>query len=195
MSETSEIENERREFLTHATAATAAVGVAAAAVPFVQYWSPSAAAEDAAGPVEVDLSTLEPGQQLTVAWRGKPVWVIRRTPEMLEEIDEINSSDLRDPLSKVDQQPAYAQNLYRSINPEYLVLVGLCTHLGCSPTYRPDVGSVKATWPGGFYCSCHGSTFDLSGRVYKGVPAPSNLEVPPYHFSNEKTLIIGESKA
>lgn len=137
---------------------------------------------------------MEPGEQAIVEWRGKPVWIIKRTKDMLKDIDH-HDAELRDPESLVDQQPEYAKNKYRSINPEYLVLIGICTHLGCSPKYKPSMGELGPDWPGGFFCPCHGSTFDLSGRVFKGVPAPINLEVPPYRFVNEHTLIIGEDEA
>ncbi|KTD25532.1 ubiquinol--cytochrome c reductase, iron-sulfur subunit [Legionella maceachernii] len=141
----------------------------------------------------VDLSKLEPGQQVTVEWRGKPVWIIRRTKEMLAQING-HDAQLRDPESLVEQQPSYAKNQYRSINPEYLVLVGICTHLGCSPKYTPTKNELGSHWPGGFYCPCHGSTFDLAGRVFKGVPAPINLEVPPYQFISENVIVIGQDQ-
>jgi ubiquinol-cytochrome c reductase iron-sulfur subunit len=143
--------------------------------------------------VQVDLSKLEPGQQVTVAWQGKPVWIIRRTKTMLEQL-ALDEALLRDPNSLVDQQPEYAKNRYRSINPEYLVLIGICTHLGCSPKYTPEVNELGPHWPGGFFCPCHGSTFDLAGRVFKGVPAPINLQVPPYKFISEHVIVIGEEK-
>lgn len=152
---------------------------------------PDAKAQAEGAPLQVDLSKMEPGQHLVIEWRGKPVWIIRRTKEMVQLLPQ-HESLLRDPKSLVEQQPAYAQNEYRSVNPEYLVLVGICTHLGCSPKYRPTPGELGADWPGGFFCPCHGSTFDLAGRVFKGVPAPVNMEVPPYHFINEHTLVIGE---
>ncbi len=184
----------RRDFLIKSTSAVGAAGAAFALTPFVASMLPSAKARAAGAPVQVDLSRMEPGQQVTVEWRGKPVWIIRRTKEMLEHLDGHNEV-LRDPQSKVDQQPDYAINKYRSIKPEYLVLVGICTHLGCSPKYEPVENELGPDWPGGFFCPCHGSRFDLSGRVFKGVPAPINLEVPPYHFVDDKTIIIGESKA
>jgi ubiquinol-cytochrome c reductase iron-sulfur subunit len=133
-----------------------------------------------------------PGEQMIIEWRGKPVWVIKRNQEMIEQLNQIDDTQLRDPLSLVKQQPEYAKNQYRSIQPEYLILIGICTHLGCSPKYKPDLGELGSDWPGGFICPCHGSTFDLAGRVFKGVPAPINLEVPPHHFLNPTTLVIGE---
>jgi ubiquinol-cytochrome c reductase iron-sulfur subunit len=143
--------------------------------------------------VEVDISGLEPGQQMTVEWRGKPVWIVRRTEETLKELGGL-SGQVRDPESDVaDQQPPYVKNVYRSIKPEYLVVVGLCTHLGCSPTYRPEVAPADLgdQWKGGFFCPCHGSRFDMAGRVYKGVPAPTNMVVPPHRYITEAQLVIG----
>lgn len=146
--------------------------------------------------MEVDLSKLEPGQKITVPWRGKPIWIIRRTPAMLASLKELNGR-LRDPDSKEPQQPGYAANLYRSIKPEYLVLIGICTHLGCVPMYRPEPGAEDlggSEWKGGFFCPCHGSKYDLAGRVFKGVPAPLNLVVPPYEYLDDSHLLIGEHK-
>jgi ubiquinol-cytochrome c reductase iron-sulfur subunit len=184
-----EIDEGRRQFLLIATTLMAGIGIFASAIPFIASWLPSDKAEADAAPIEVDISQLQPGQLMIVEWRGKPIWILRRTKEML---DRLNGQDeLRDPDSLVEQQPAYARNRYRSINPEYLVLIGICTHLGCSPLYRPDLGGLGARWMGGFYCPCHGSKFDLAGRVMKGVPAPINLEVPPYKFLNAKTIVIG----
>jgi ubiquinol-cytochrome c reductase iron-sulfur subunit len=185
------IDEERRRFLLTGTCVLGGIGAACALTPLVSSWLPSAKAQAAGAPVQVDLSRMQPGEQAIVEWRGKPVWIIRRTKEMLDHLSA-NSSLLRDPDSLADQQPAYAQNLHRSINPEYLVLIGICTHLGCSPKYKPSLQELGPDWPGGFFCPCHGSTFDLSGRVFKGVPAPINLEVPPYHFLNEQTIVIGE---
>lgn len=187
------IDEQRRAFLLKATCAMGGVGVACALTPFVASWLPSSKAEAAGAPVQVDLSRIEPGQQVTVEWRGKPVWIVRRTPEMLKELADHEQS-LRDPDSVVEQQPTYAKNQYRSIKPEYLVLVGICTHLGCSPKYTPEENTLEPGWPGGFYCPCHGSTFDLAGRVFKGVPAPINLQVPPYRFVNDHLIIIGEDQ-
>jgi ubiquinol-cytochrome c reductase iron-sulfur subunit len=185
-----DIDTERRRFLVAATTLMGGVGLAATAIPFIASWLPSAKAEAAGAPVEVDISELKPGQQIIVQWRGKPVWVIHRTPEMLNTL-KTDFNVLRDPDSNTDQQPAYAHNQYRSIRPEILVLIGICTHLGCSPTYKPTVGELGSNWEGGFLCPCHGSLYDLAGRVFKDVPAPLNLEVPPYTFINEHTLLIG----
>lgn len=184
------IDEQKRKFLLTATGVLGGVGVVCALTPFVSSWLPSAKAEAAGAPVQVDLAKLEPGQQATVEWRGKPVWIVRRTREMLDQLSK-NDSLLRDPQSLVEQQPDYAKNEYRSINPEYLVLVGVCTHLGCTPKYTPEKNEADSPWPGGFFCPCHGSTFDLAGRVFKGVPAPINLEVPPYRFINKHLIEIG----
>ncbi|WP_412754014.1 ubiquinol-cytochrome c reductase iron-sulfur subunit [Legionella londiniensis] len=185
------IDEERRRFLLLSAGVLGGVGALGALVPFVASWMPSAKTRAAGAPVEVDLSKLEPGQQVTVEWRGRPVWIIRRTPQMLETLDEV-ADRLRDPESLVEQQPEYAQNKYRSIKPEYLVLIGICTHLGCVPKYKPDESELGPDWPGGFYCPCHGSSFDLAGRVFKGVPAPINLQVPPYRFISDHVIVIGE---
>lgn len=191
MSNDSVIDEERRRFLVTSVCAIGGMGALCAVTPFVASLMPSATTRAAGAPVQVDLSTLEPGQQVTVAWRGKPVWIIRRTPEMLKQLNT-HDVQLRDPDSHVDQQPAYARNQFRSINPEYLVLIGLCTHLGCSPKYKPFEPDLGPDWPGGFYCPCHGSRFDLSGRVFKSMPAPINMQVPPYRFVNKHTILIGE---
>jgi ubiquinol-cytochrome c reductase iron-sulfur subunit len=188
-----EIDKQRRQFLLTATGVLGGIGAVCALTPFVSSWLPSAKAEAAGAPVEVDLSKLEPGQQATVEWRGRPVWIIRRTKAMLAQLPG-SEDQLRDPQSLVEQQPTYAKNRHRSIKPEYLVLVGICTHLGCSPKYTPQVNELGPNWRGGFYCPCHGSTFDLAGRVFKGVPAPINLEVPPYRFVNDHVIIIGEDE-
>lgn len=185
------IDPSRRRFLSLAACGIGAVGAACAFMPFVRSWSPSLLAKANAEPVEVDLRNLEPGGQTVIAWRGKPVWIIRRTQAMLEAL-QAQDGNLRDPASMVPQQPKYAQNAYRSIKPEYLIVLGVCTHLGCSPKYQPEVGTLNKSWPGGFYCPCHGSTFDLAGRVFRDVPAPINLEVPPHRFINEHTVVIGE---
>ncbi|MBS0289110.1 MAG: ubiquinol-cytochrome c reductase iron-sulfur subunit [Proteobacteria bacterium] len=187
------IDTGRRRFLTAATAVISTVGAAYAASPFVASWFPSAKAQAMGAPVSIDVSKLEPGAQLTVAWRGQPVWVIHRTKSMLEKLPQLDSL-LRDPTSEQDQQPQYAHNEYRSIKPEFLVLIGICTHLGCVPMYKPDLGSVEPSWQGGFFCPCHGSRFDLAGRVFKGVPAPLNLVVPPYHYASDTVIIVGEDK-
>ena len=181
----------RRRFLTAAATVVGGVGVGFAAWPFLASWQPSARAQAIGAPVEADISKLEPGQRLTVQWRGKPVWIVRRTESALEELSGLNSQ-VRDPDSEVPQQPTYAKNEHRSIKPEYLVLVGLCTHLGCSPSFRPEVGGdLGSDWKGGFFCPCHGSRFDMAGRVYAGVPAPSNLEVPPHSYITATSILIG----
>jgi ubiquinol-cytochrome c reductase iron-sulfur subunit len=185
-----DIDKKRRDFLVKTTLAMGAVGIVATAVPFVSSMLPAADVEEAAAPLKIDISQLKPGDQLTVNWRGKPIWVVLRAQQALDSLVK-DETLLRDPTSSVDQQPTYAQNRYRSIKPEILVLVGICTHLGCIPTYRPEPGSVEPSWPGGFFCTCHGSKFDLAGRVFKGVPAPINLEVPSYTFLDDKTLLLG----
>ncbi|MGD9592977.1 MAG: ubiquinol-cytochrome c reductase iron-sulfur subunit [Candidatus Berkiella sp.] len=187
------VDTGRRRFLTAATTVISGVGVVYAASPFVCSWFPSARAQAMGAPVKIDVSKLEPGAQLTVEWRGQPVWVIHRTKSMLEKLPQLDK-ELRDPNSEQPQQPAYADNGYRSIKPEYLVLVGICTHLGCVPLYRPDIGSVEPSWQGGFFCPCHGSRFDLAGRVFKGVPAPLNLVVPPYKFESDTIIVVGEDQ-
>ena len=183
----------RRRFLTAATTVVGAVGTGFVLVPFISSMQPSAKARAAGAPVRADISKLEPGQMIRVKWRGKPVWMVKRPEEMLETLPTLDG-DLRDPESLQPMQPDYAQNGYRSIKPELLVTVGICTHLGCSPTYRPDVApaDLGPDWKGGFFCPCHGSTFDLAGRVYKGVPAPLNLEVPPHRYLSDNELMIGE---
>lgn len=188
-----EIDQKRRQFLTGATAAMGAIGVAAACVPFVSSLLPSATEIAAGGPVRVKVKDMKLGDQLTVMWRGRPVWIIARGDAALASLNT-DTNLLRDPNSTTDQQPAYAQNIFRSRKPLHLVLVGVCTHLGCTPTYRPDPHSVSADWPGGFFCSCHGSKFDLAGRVFKNVPAPINLEVPPYVYLSDDEIMIGVDK-
>jgi ubiquinol-cytochrome c reductase iron-sulfur subunit len=191
------VDRDKRRFLTALTTGVGAVGVGFAAAPFVMSMSPSARAKAAGAPVEVDISKLEPGQVQTEEWRGKPVWIMRRTPEMLKSLPA-GESLLADPASKVaDQQPAYAQNPTRSIKPEILVVVGICTHLGCSPTKKVEAGPSSGMgddWAGGFFCPCHGSKFDLAGRVYKNVPAPTNLPVPPHMYLSDTRILIGEDK-
>lgn len=182
----------RRRLLTGAAGVVGGVGVAYAAVPFLAYWKPGAQAEAAAAPVEVDISKLAPGQKIDVDWRGKPIWIFRRGPRELATLPKVNDL-LRDPRSLVSsQQPPYCQNLSRAIRPEYGVITGICTHLGCIPLYEPEPGSVDNKWLGGFFCPCHGSKYDLAGRVYKGVPAPLNLEVPPHWYPSASRIIIGE---
>ncbi|MEJ2680042.1 MAG: ubiquinol-cytochrome c reductase iron-sulfur subunit [Gammaproteobacteria bacterium] len=194
MSEEEAVSYGRRKLLIGVTAAVGAVGAVGVATPFVRSWNPSAKARAAGAPVEADISQLQPGQKMVVEWQGRPVWIVKRTPEVLEALSSF-TEQLKDPDSHKEQQPEYAQNAHRSIRPDILVLLGICTHLGCSPTYRPDVGAADlggGTWHGGFFCPCHGSKFDLAGRVYKGVPAPVNLEVPPYRFLSDSILVVGE---
>ena len=189
------VDNSKRRFLT--TAASVVVGgagVAAVAVPFVSSMLPSAKARAAGAPVNIDISKLVTGQQMTVEWRGKPVWIIRRSTQTIENLASLDSL-LADPGSSVaSQQPEYCKNNTRSIRDEIIVLVGVCTHLGCSPTYRPEMApeDLGPEWKGGFYCPCHGSRFDLAGRVYAGVPAPTNLVVPPYYFQGDNRIVVGE---
>jgi ubiquinol-cytochrome c reductase iron-sulfur subunit len=182
----------RRRFLVAATSLTGVVGAGFALTPFVASWQPSIRAKTLSGPVEIDLSKLEPGAILRVRWRGKPVWVVRRSPEMLKQLRLANPF-LRDPESEASVQPPYAKNEARARNPEYLVLLGICTHLGCSPTpkFAPADAAISADWPGGFFCACHGSKFDLSGRVFKGMVATSNMTVPPYVFLSDTRVLIG----
>lgn len=186
--------DQNRRTLLLATTGTGMVAAAATAVPFVASLSPSARALAAGAPVEADVSRLGMGEMMTVEWRGKPVWILRRTPEMLAQL-QAHESRLADPGSAVPQQPAYATNPHRSVNPELLVVVGICTHLGCSPSEKFAPGSSSGLgddWPGGFFCPCHGSIFDLAGRVFEGQPAPTNLEVPPYQWLSDSVLRIGD---
>lgn len=182
----------RRKFLTAATSVIGGVGLGLAGIPFVGSWLPSSKAAALGAPVKVDLTTIEPGQKITVAWRGQPIFIVHRTKQELTDLPSLDSQ-LRDPLSKEPQQPEYITEPYRSIKPEYLVLIGICTHLGCVPLFRPTVGSVQPDWKGGFFCPCHGSKFDLAGRVYKGVPAPTNLVVPDYKYLSDTVLVVGEN--
>lgn len=187
------VDNKRRRVLIAATSVVGAVGAGYVAVPFISSMSPSAKARAAGAPVEADISKLEPGAMLRVKWRGKPVWVVSRTEEMLAALPELDSK-LADPDSAASIQPGYCQNATRSIKPQYLVAVGICTHLGCAPTYRPEVASADLgpEWKGGFFCPCHGSRFDLAGRVYAGVPAPTNLVIPKHTYISETTILVGE---
>lgn len=183
----------RRRFITATTAVVGGVGVAFAAVPFIKSWTPSAKAQVAGAPVEVDLSKIEVGQRYVVQWRGQPVWILRRNENVLSRLPGLKER-LRDPESQVsDQQPGYAQNDHRSIKPEWMVLVGLCTHLGCAPLYVPEMvpQPFDSQWQGGFFCPCHNSRFDMAGRVYQGVPAPTNLRVPPHRFLDDERIQIG----
>ena len=191
------VDKGRRRFLTAATSAVGAVGAGFAIAPFVISWQPSARAKAAGAPVEADVSKLEPGQMMTVEWRGKPVWIVRRSEQNMKELENVEGQLLDPQSNNSAQQPDYAKNRFRSRedHSEYVVLVGICTHLGCSPTYRPDIGAADmggSAWRGGFFCPCHGSKFDLSGRVYAGVPAPSNLVVPPHMYVSESVILVGE---
>ncbi len=183
----------KRRFLTGATSVVGAVGTGFVAWPFLSSWQPSARAKALGAPIKADISELQEGALVIFEWRGKPVWVIRRSPEMLENLPTL-ANELRDPESIKEQQPAYAQNATRSIRPDIMVMVGSCTHLGCAPLFRPDFPAedMGDDWKGGFFCPCHGSKFDLAGRVYKGVPAPTNLLVPPYRFESDNLIVIGE---
>lgn len=187
----------RRRFLVGATSVVGAVGAVGVAVPFVASWQPSAKARAAGAPVQADISKLEPGQRMTVEWRGRPIWIINRTPEMIERTESLSGEQLADPDSEEPQQPPYIEGGLRSIRPEIGVLIGICTHLGCSPLFRPEPdaeGVGVDNWPGGFFCPCHGSRFDLAGRVFNNVPAPTNLEVPPYRFESDEIIIVGEDE-
>lgn len=193
MSDTN-VDKSKRRFLVMASSAVGGIAAAGTAIPFVVSMMPSARALAAGAPVEVDLSKLEPGALLTVEWRGKPVWIVSRTKEMLDLLGK-HDDKLTDPQSdNSNQQPDYCKNPTRSIKPEYLIAVGICTHLGCSPTYRKEVGAADlgADWPGGFFCPCHGSRFDLAARVFNGSPAPSNLVIPPHKYLSESKVLIGE---
>lgn len=188
-----EIDKKRRCFLRAATTAFGGVGLAAASVPFLSYWMPSADTEAAAAPINVNIGALKPKEQLTVPWRGMPIWVISRDQSMLDSLPKLNNS-LRDPLSEQNQQPEYCKNIHRSIKPQILIAIGICTHLGCVPTYRPDVASISPDWLGGFYCPCHGSKYDLAGRVYQDVPAPLNLKIPRHMYISDTEIVLGEDK-
>jgi len=193
-SDSNTVDKKRRRMLIAATSVVGAAGTAAFAAPLLVSWMPSARAKAAGAPVEVNISKIEPGQLVRVIWRGKPVWLVKRTEQMQADLPSIDSL-LNDPGSAVEsQQPAYAKNAFRSRKPEMLVLIGICTHLGCSPTYRPEVApaDLGADWKGGFYCPCHGSRFDLAGRVFKNVPAPTNLVVPPHYYKSDNLILIGE---
>jgi ubiquinol-cytochrome c reductase iron-sulfur subunit len=186
----------RRDFLYIATASMAAIGAAAALVPLLSQMNPDAATLAAGGPVDLDISKVAPGQQIAVRWRDRPIFVINRTNALLRKLKSQSLLDeLADPQSRELQQPPYAKNWHRSLKPEFGVLVGICTHLGCIPNFfpQPSPNNPAADWPGGYFCPCHGSKYDLAGRVFKGVPAPYNLPVPPYHFVNDKTIRIGEN--
>ncbi|MES9899798.1 MAG: ubiquinol-cytochrome c reductase iron-sulfur subunit [Sedimenticola sp.] len=187
------VDLKKRRLLTAATSVVGAVGAGFIAVPFLASWNPSEKAKAAGAPVEADISKLESGQLMRVKWRGKPVWVVRRTEQNLKDLPGMDSM-LADPASEMLQQPSYCQNTNRSIKPEYLVAIGICTHLGCSPTYRPEVApaDLGSEWVGGFFCPCHGSRFDLAARVYAGVPAPTNLEIPPHQYLSDTLILVGD---
>ncbi|MBV8784781.1 MAG: ubiquinol-cytochrome c reductase iron-sulfur subunit [Gammaproteobacteria bacterium] len=187
-----EIDLSRRKFLTRATIATGAVGAVFAAVPFIESWSPSERARAQGAPVDIDITKVDPGQMITPipVWRKSPIYVVHRGPDMVKRIAG-HDDQLKDPDSKASDQPAYAKNALRSRTPEFLVLVGTCTHLGCLPKQRFAAGELYPSWPGGFFCPCHGSRFDLAGRVFQGSPASLNLRVPPYSFPDQRTLRIG----
>jgi len=185
----------RRRFLVATTTVVGAIGAGFAAVPFIQSWQPSAKAQSLGAPVQVDMNRLEPGQLLKVQWRGQTIGILRRTPESLRLLSEV-TADLRDPQSLASEQPSFAQNETRALKDEYLVVNMHCTHLGCVPQMVPQVGPqpFQENWKGGFFCPCHKSKFDMAGRVYKGVPAPANLKIPPYGFLDNRTLLIGASQ-
>ncbi len=188
---TTDVDAGRRRFLTASVGVVGGVATVGVAVPFVAAWQPSERARAIGAPVEVDISKIEPGQMLTQKWRGKPVWIVSRPPEILDALPGLDDR-LRDPESIQDQQPKYAQNDHRSIKPDILVLIGICTHLGCSPSYvKQDEAPLGAGWPGGFFCPCHGSMFDYAGRVYAGVPAPTNLVVPPHQYLSDTRILLG----
>lgn len=188
-------ETPRRDFLLLVAGALGGVGLVSALWPFVDSLEPAADTIAAGAPVDVDLAPVKPGQQIIVKWRGRPIFVVRRTPDELKMLQSAaDTTLLRDPNSQEFQQPAYARNWYRSVNPEYLVLVGICTHLGCIPEFKPKGAEIAGgNWPGGYFCPCHGSKYDLAGRVFAGVPAPYNLPVPPYHFTAKDKIRIGEN--
>ncbi len=187
------VDLKKRRTLTLATSVVGAVGAGFVIYPFGAAWLPSEKAKAAGAPVEADISKLEPGQQMTVTWRGKPVWIVNRTERNIEDLPTLNDILLDPESTDTAQQPDYCKNTNRSIKDKYLVAVGICTHLGCSPTYRPDVApdDLGEDWVGGFYCPCHGSRFDLAGRVFKNVPAPKNLEIPPYQYLSDTKILVG----
>src|SRR5690554_1164259 len=182
----------RRRFLVAATSVVGAVGAAGAAIPFLGSWAPSAKAKAAGAPVRVNISKVEPGQQVVAEWRGQPVFVVHRTPEIMAGLETLEPT-LADPDSKESEQPSYVDPKHRSIRPEILIVIGLCTHLGCAPTFRPEVApaDLGPDWIGGYFCACHGSRYDLAGRVYKAQPAPLNLPVPPYSYETDDVVIVG----
>ncbi len=190
------VDKGKRRFLIGATGVVGGVGAVAAAVPFVMSFFPSERAKAAGAPVEIDISKLEPGQKIDVEWRGKVCWIVQRTPDMLASLPKLTER-LADPASRQEQQPTYARNEHRSIKPGVWIAVGICTHLGCSPTFRKDVApaDLGPDWLGGFFCPCHQSKFDLAGRVYKSMPAPTNLVVPPHKYLSDSKVLIGDDRA
>jgi ubiquinol-cytochrome c reductase iron-sulfur subunit len=188
-----EMDTGRRRFLTAATTVIGGIGAAFVAYPFIASWSPSEKARALGAPIEVDISKIEPGQKITVEWRGQPIFIVNRSKESLNLLPSIEKN-LRDPLSLESIQPVYAKNEYRSLKENILVVLGLCTHLGCVPLFKPVIGSLEAGWEGGFFCPCHGSKYDMAGRVYKGVPAPLNLPVPPYKYLSDTIILVGDDK-
>lgn len=189
-----EINNGRRRFLILATSGAGGVAALGVATPFVASFFPSEKAKAAGAAVEIDVSKIESGQMMTAEWQGKPIWVVNRTAQQLKDLKALDGA-VSDPKSEVEQQPENCKNETRSIKPNIFVAIGICTHLGCSPTYRPDVGAADlggGSWKGGFFCPCHGSKFDLAGRVYAGVPAPTNLVIPPYKYLNDNVILVGE---
>ena len=194
---TEPVSSGRRRFLTATTAVVGAVGAGFVAVPFIKSWNPSTRAKLAGAPISADISALGEGQRLVVEWRGQPIWIVRRSPAVLELLPTLDDQ-LRDPQSEnPDQQPEYANNPTRSIKPEVSVLVGICTHLGCSPEMKAEIGPqpFDPEWKGGYFCPCHKSKFDMAGRVFQGVPAPTNLVVPPHHYEGDNTIVIGVDPA
>jgi ubiquinol-cytochrome c reductase iron-sulfur subunit len=191
MSNDNIMDEDRRRFLRNATSVVGGLGLGMAAIPFIGSWLPNARTQSLGAPVQVDLSKIAPGQRITVAWRGQPIFIVNRTPEALASLEK-DITRLRDPDSHESTQPKYITGPYRSSSKEFLIVIGICTHLGCVPLYKPEVGSVEASWIGGFFCPCHGSKFDFSGRVFKGVPAPANLVVPPYKHISDTVVLIGE---
>ncbi|MBU1427011.1 MAG: ubiquinol-cytochrome c reductase iron-sulfur subunit [Gammaproteobacteria bacterium] len=192
---TDNVDRSKRRLLLAATSAAGGVAAAGMATPFVLSFMPSERAKAAGAPVEVDISSINPGEQIVVEWQGKPVWIVRRTQEMLDLLTK-HDGELTDPTCAVPQQPDYCNNATRSIKPEVFVVIGICTHLGCSPTYRPEVAAADlgANWGGGWFCPCHGSRFDISARVYQGSPAPTNLIIPPHQYLSDTLLLIGDDK-
>ena len=191
-----DVNQAKRRFLVGATSVVGGIGVAATAAPFLISLAPSERARAAGAPVEVDIGKLEPGQKIDIEWRGKVVWILNRTQPMIDSLPKLDAR-VADPKSDMPQQPSYCKNETRSIKPALWVAVGICTHLGCSPTFRPEVGpaDLGADWLGGFFCPCHQSKFDLAGRVFKGVPAPTNLVVPPHKYLSDTSILIGEDTA